>query len=142
MREMIANMSPVLLPGEFVYCTTVDKELAIVSAVNAKCVFDEEEGQTFILRKERAEELGFDASMAMRCITLTVHSALDGVGLTAAVAAALADLAIPCNVVAAFYHDHLFVPAADAELALTALKSLQSGAQHSGAAMPFFKQQP
>ena len=46
----------------------------------------------------------------MARITLTGHSALDGVGLTAAVASALADAEIPCNMVAAFHHDHAFVP--------------------------------
>jgi hypothetical protein len=48
----------------------------------------------------------------MACLTLRVHSALDGVGLTAAVASALAEIGIPCNMVAAFHHDHAFVPEA------------------------------
>ena len=52
---------------------------------------------------------------------LTVHSDLAGVGLTAAVAAALADANIPCNIVAAFHHDHVFVPAGQAQQALAAL---------------------
>ena len=60
----------------------------------------------------------------MRRITLRVHSALDGVGLTAAVATALAGHGIACNMVAAFHHDHVFVPAARAEEALAILKTL------------------
>jgi hypothetical protein len=55
---------------------------------------------------------------------LTVHSALDGVGLTAAVASALADAGIPCNMVAAFHHDHAFVPLDDAPRALAILQDL------------------
>lgn len=61
-------------------------------------------------------------------ITLTVHSALDGVGLTAAVAGALAERGIACNVVAGFHHDHLFVPWERREDALAALAALSTRA--------------
>jgi hypothetical protein len=64
----------------------------------------------------------------MRCITLNVYSALDGVGLTAAVARALADLGIACNMVAGFHHDHAFVPATRADDALQGLLALQAAA--------------
>ena len=61
-------------------------------------------------------------------ITLTVHSALEGVGLTAAVAGALAQAGIACNVVAGYHHDHLFVPWDRREEALAILQRLsQSG---------------
>ena len=61
-------------------------------------------------------------------ITLTVHSALDGVGLTAAVAGALAEQGIACNVMAGFHHDHLFVPWQRRDDALAALAALSTGA--------------
>jgi len=61
-------------------------------------------------------------------ITLMVHSALDGVGLTAAVAGALAERGIACNVVAGFYHDHFFVPWARGEEALETLAALSRNA--------------
>jgi len=64
----------------------------------------------------------------MKRIVLTANSALDGVGLTAAVASALAETDIPCNIVAAFRHDHVFVPSAMAERALAILKALQDRA--------------
>ena len=61
-------------------------------------------------------------------ITLMVHSALEAVGLTAAVSGALAEQGIACNVVAGFYHDHLFVPWQRREEALAVLQRLsQSG---------------
>ncbi len=65
-----------------------------------------------------------DAHDAMRQITLDVNSSLEGVGLTAAVSAALADRGIACNVVAAYHHDHIFVPEKDAETALDVLFNL------------------
>jgi len=51
---------------------------------------------------------------------------LAAVGLTAAVARALADAGISCNVVAAAHHDHLFVPVDRAAEAIEALSRLQS----------------
>ena len=57
-------------------------------------------------------------------ISLSVHSSLSAVGLSAAMAGALADRDISCNIVAGYHHDHLFVPwprRHDAMAALTAL---------------------
>ena len=60
----------------------------------------------------------------MVMISLAVHSALDGVGLTAAVAGALAERGIACNMVAGHHHDHAFVPAADADRSIACLRTL------------------
>ncbi len=79
---------------------------------------------TLILPAEAAAESGLAASAPMRMITLTVHSSLEAVGLTAAVSAALAQEKISANVVAAFHHDHIFVPSRDAERTVLVLKSL------------------
>ena len=57
-------------------------------------------------------------------ITLTIHSSLEAVGLTAAVSSALTEANISCNVVAAYYHDHIFVPIADADRAMNVLLAL------------------
>lgn len=62
-----------------------------------------------------------------RAITLEVHSSLNAVGLTAAVSGALARRGISANVVAAFYHDHIFVPAGQAQEALETLGALSRG---------------
>jgi hypothetical protein len=86
--------------------------------------FHEAEGTSLILTRAEAERLGLAGSATMRLITLTVHSSLEAVGLTAAVATALAEAGISANVVAAYHHDHIFVPAADAERALATLKAL------------------
>ena len=50
-----------------------------------------------------------------------MHSSLIAVGLTAAVSGTLAAHNISANIIAAFFHDHLFVPQEDAERALAAL---------------------
>ena len=62
-------------------------------------------------------------------LTLTVHSALDSVGLTAAVATALAERGISGNVLAGHDHDHVLVPVDRADDAITALRALAAGAE-------------
>ncbi len=117
---MIAGMSPDLRPGVFVFVTGAE-EAMIPRAV---AMFREAEGLSLVLPAEDAPEAG----PRMRLITLQVNSALEGVGLTAAVASALADVGIPANVVAAYMHDHVFVPEAAAEKALGTLRALATGA--------------
>ncbi|MGE0005158.1 MAG: ACT domain-containing protein [Parvibaculaceae bacterium] len=127
-QAMLAGMRPTLCDGEYVFCTTPDSALAACAAPKALGLFKEEEGTTLILARDDAKTLGFDDALPMRRIVLSVHSALDGVGLTAAVAAALARADIPCNAVAAYHHDHVFVPAALAERALAVLAEVAAEA--------------
>ncbi len=82
-----------------------------------------------ILEVEVAASLGFDITLPMRRIVLEVFSALDGVGLTADVSAALAGENIPCNMVSAYHYDNVFVPVAMANRAMQVLRSLQAAAQ-------------
>lgn len=124
---MIAEMTPELLPGAFVFCTLRAPEDAAALIGAALALFREEEGLSLILTRERAAAAGFPTEAAMRCIRLNVYSALDGVGLTAAVAGALAGAGIACNMVAAFHHDHAFVPDHRAEAAMAVLIALQAG---------------
>ena len=118
---MIQGMNPVLIPGRVHFCTTTDQGLAAALSGAALAMFREAEGISLILPEAAAKDHGFDLGQPMRCITLTVHSALDGVGLTAAVSAALAAAGCPCNRVAAYHHAHAFVPADRAEPALAIL---------------------
>jgi len=117
---MISGMSPRLDPAEYVFCATDDVALAS----RARGWFREDEGVSLIVEREAAATRGFDVSLPMKRIVLEVHSALDGVGLTAAVASALAAEGIPCNVVAAFRHDHVFVPSERAGRAMEVLDAL------------------
>ena len=132
-RVMLSGMDPYLDPNSYLFCTTADAALAGRAASVAIGMFREYEGHTLILEAAEARALGFAEAAPMRRITLNVYSALDGVGLTASVATSLADQGIPCNVVAAFHHDHLFVPAAEADRALQVLRALQARAKAGGA---------
>ena len=61
-------------------------------------------------------------------LELSVFSDLQAVGFLARVAGALSAADVPCNAVAAFHHDHIFVPEAKAEAAINALEELRAGA--------------
>lgn len=126
---MLAGMKPMLTKGEYVFCTTKDAGLAGRAGSKALGLFQEDEGTTLILARNDARAMGFDDTMPMRRIVLSVYSALDGIGLTAAVAAALTVAEIPCNMVAAFHHDHVFVPAALAERAQAVLAEASARAR-------------
>ncbi|WP_347310271.1 ACT domain-containing protein [Defluviimonas sp. SAOS-178_SWC] len=124
--RMIVEMTPELLPGEYVFCTIPAPDRAEPLIREALAIFREEEGLSLILARDRAAAAGVATDAVMRCIRLNVYSALDGVGLTAAVAGVLAEAGIACNMVAAFHHDHAFVPADRAEEAVALLVALQS----------------
>ena len=119
LKKLLRTMRPKHNPGDYVFCVAASYHA--VDRDDAVLLFKEEEGITVILKKERAEEMGLAYSFVASWITLTVHSSLEAVGLTAAVAAALSEEGISCNVVAAFYHDHIFVAKKDVGKAMEIL---------------------
>jgi uncharacterized protein len=121
--KLLKNMSPTLEDQEYVFITTQNL-LAEMIKFNPLCSFVEEEGLTCIIEKSIAIEQGFKFDGVFRKITLTVHSSLNAVGLTATVASKLKDNNISANVVAAYYHDHIFVQSNLSEKALKCLKDL------------------
>ena len=86
--------------------------------------FREDEGITAIVPVRTADELGLEGPDFGR-ISLMIHTGLEEVGLTAIIATALAEAGIACNMVAAFHHDHAFVPAARADEAMAILEGLE-----------------
>ena len=118
--HLLTSMQPKLLAGEYVF-TTVSGSLIDYIDLNPIASFVEAEGLTLVLAKTVADNAALKYQGTFRQITLTVHSSLDAVGLTAAVSAKLTEYNISANVIAAFYHDHVFVPFDKAEAALTAL---------------------
>ncbi len=116
---MIAGVAPQRRPGAFVFATLDGDPPA-----DAVATILEGEGLSVVLPVETAAALGQPTDLPMAMITLTVNSALDGIGLSAAVTSALADAGIACNLVAGHHHDHVFVPLGDAENALARLRAL------------------
>ena len=121
LRVLLRSMQPVLNPNVYVF-VTVPLGSSLPDGIVG--MFCEPEGMTLILEKSRADTLNLEYSTELAWIGLGVHSSLEAVGLTAAFASALTSAGISCNVVAAFYHDHIFVPSARAEDAMRVLLAL------------------
>ena len=124
LEKLLATMEPDLREGEFVFAT-IDGH-SVPAGLEPVGMFREDEGLTLILAAADAKDAGLVVSKPLRRITLTVHSSLEAVGLTAAFAGELTRHGISANVIAGYYHDHIFVGLDDAERALTALKALSA----------------
>lgn len=124
LQKLLKMMKPEHKQGDYVFCKV--EKLEGLNLDEIDMFFREQEGITLILKKEIAEKLDLDYSVIMSWITLTVHSSLEAVGLTAAFSKALSDHEISCNVVAAFYHDHIFVNKKDLIKAMEILNSFSN----------------
>ena len=122
LNQLLRSLQPELQEGVYVFVRLArgPREWS----VEPLATFREKEGVSAILRAEDALYLNLKPLFHAAWITLTVASDLAAVGLTAAVATALAGRGISCNVVAAAVHDHLFVPVERAQEAMAALKEL------------------
>lgn len=120
--ELLASMQPTLNEGAYVFATVAtESDLGSLAPIGT---FREAEGLTVIVAEDQAREHRLPVLFRAAWITLAVHSDLHAVGLTAAVATALAGAGISCNVVAAAHHDHLFVPFESGREALAVLEAI------------------
>jgi hypothetical protein len=124
LAKLLKTLKPKHNPGDFVFCVRKNSEKVNIDDV--VMLFREEEGNTMVIKKELADKLGLHYTFVAAWITLTVHSSLHAVGLTAVFSAALSGKGISCNVVAAFYHDHIFVDKKDVENAVRILSQLSA----------------
>jgi hypothetical protein len=124
LAELLRTLDPVLRDGEFVYATVVD----LPTGLPVEAMVREPEGLTVVVRRDAADIFGLAYDYVARWITLTVHSSLEEVGLTAAFASALSAEGISCNVLAGHHHDHVLVAAADAGRAMAVLHRLAQDA--------------
>ncbi|BEU03788.1 transporter [Agarivorans sp. OAG1] len=119
--ELLRSMHPKLIDAEFVFCT-VPGGISEYLELEPVATFIESEGLTLVVKKAAAKAAGLEYEGSFSQITLTVHSSLEAVGLTATVANKLASKGISANVIAAYYHDHVFVQTDKAKAAMQALQ--------------------
>ena len=122
LQTILKSMKPLLHEGEYVFCTVENTEA--IDPSDLVMTFREPEGTTLIIRKETADKLNLKYDFIAAWISLMVHSSLEAVGLTASFSTALADEGISCNVVAGYYHDHLFIKHSDSQKAIAVLEKL------------------
>ena len=118
---LLKSMSPELINEEYVFCT-VNNAITEYLHLDPLATFREKEGLTLVLEKQKAIDGGLNFDGVFSLITLTVHSSLEAVGLTAAFATKLATYGISANVIAGYYHDHVFVQKEKSNVAMAALK--------------------
>jgi hypothetical protein len=120
---LLSTISPALNDGVYVYSSVAHG--SDISHLPVIATMREAEGLTVVVAEDVAVSEGLPVLFRCAWITLTVHSDLQAVGLTAAFAKALGDRAISCNVIAGAYHDHIFVPFEASANAMSALQQLQ-----------------
>jgi hypothetical protein len=116
---LLQTMDPVLHPDPYGYGVW-DGGVLMIEPFAA---VSEVEGLTVVAPLAEVRAAGMRSDPWAR-ISLTVHSDLAAVGLTAAFATALGVEGISCNVIAGYHHDHLFVPWDRRADALAALRRM------------------
>ncbi len=115
LAKLLAGIEIHRAPGLWFFKTAAEKE------VGAAMHFREREGWTSIVEAVS----GTAPEDAFAWLEISVHSSLEALGFLAAISRALADAGVPCNAVAGFYHDHIFVPGHLADKAEAAILSLR-----------------
>jgi hypothetical protein len=133
LKKILETLEPRLNEGEFAFCPveSLEKVLAMVNLEQILFFFKEGEAYTIIIEKRLADTCKLSYTYVASWITLIVHSSLESVGLTAMFSVALANEGISCNVVAATFHDHIFVRVQDAHRAMKVLNDLSKSSRRN-----------
>ena len=129
--RILSTLNPVLHPDEYIFTTISDPPSSILyKTLREKyltdmiCEFREPEGMTLVMKKSVADIFSVSYDYVARWITCKVHSSLSAVGLTSALSHALAEAGLSCNIIAGYYHDHLFVKSDTVDKAMDILRDL------------------
>jgi uncharacterized protein len=123
LATLCATIEPEISKSVYVYCSFPD--FALPAGLSPIFTFREVEGLTVVVDLQDADRYSLPCTFKSRLITLKVHSSLEAVGFLAVVSAHLAAAGIPCNAIAGYYHDHIFVPVDRADEAVTVLESIR-----------------
>lgn len=122
LKTLLSSCHVIMADDEYVFACVEDRK--IPAGLSPVMMFHEQEAMTLIVSRQEAEREGLSFVYPCRMITLAIHSSLEAVGFMAHISRLLADAGISVNPVAGFYHDHLFVPLAQADEAMLQLSTL------------------
>lgn len=122
--RLLADLRPVLSAGDYVFCTFENADYGAFANLEPIAAMLENEGLTLVIPLAVAKKNHIPYSSVFKQISLTIHSSLDAVGLTAAFSTALAAAGMSANVIAGYYHDHIFVQREHAKRAMAVLADL------------------
>lgn len=123
LKKLLANLSPLLDSHEYVFCTFKDSTYGDYAELQPIASFLEDEGLTLVIHRDSADREGISYQGVFKRITLNIYSSLEAVGLTAVVSTLLAQQGISANMIAGYFHDHIFVNVDNAQRALALLQS-------------------
>lgn len=124
LSELLAQMAPELGDEEYVFASFPGAVYGDLRSLMPLASIQEKEGLGLVIERSTAETAQIPIDVILKKISLNVHSSLEAVGLTAAVSAALSEQGISANVIAGYFHDHIFVPEVNALEALEILQGL------------------
>ncbi len=124
LADILSHLKANMLEQSFVFISIDSTSDHNLNVAHIFATVKEEEGLTLIVDKEYEDKYSTEDAAEFSCITLEVHSSLEAVGLTAAFSNALAKHNISCNVIAGYYHDHIFVEKRKAVQALEIINAL------------------
>lgn len=125
---LLRSLDPAPRAGEYVFVGVPEGESV---RVPIEASVREDEGLSLVVTRQVADLAGWAYSFTAAWITLRVTSDLSAVGLTAAVAGALASEGISCNVIAGVFHDHLLVPVDRRDEAMAVLRRVGDQARRN-----------
>lgn len=122
--SILAKLDVEARPDAYVVVSRPQRDAAFDAAADAR--ISEGAGITYVVPEAFARAHGVPPTFVAAWLTLKVHSALNAVGLTAAVSGVLAERGIACNILAGHFHDHILVPVARRDDAIAAIRSLRT----------------
>lgn len=122
---LLRDLRPVMAAEAYTFCVANDVKI-LSEEIRVFAMIREPEGVTVVAPEKDLRQAGLSGAGSWAKITLDVHSSLAAVGLTAVIAQALTRKGISANILAGFYHDHVFVPWERRNDALGILESFSS----------------
>jgi ribosomal protein S18 acetylase RimI-like enzyme len=123
LSRLLGAIMPQRHAGVYVFCDVPAG--SVPRGIEPQLIFREDGTTTVVITEEQAEASGLVGVFPCAWITLGVSSDLTAVGFLAVITARMAEAGISVNVVSAFHHDHLFVPVAMADEAMSVLTTLE-----------------